>query len=156
MEQLIPVLMIVGMVAFVMIKQIGKLTQRLDRAQASQAFSRYAKFSAIIQEHVREIKQSLDSSKSVQERPFVLIDAAKEVEALEKLSDVIRKLVFFETMSARQKSADEIEAELFELLNGLENFLKEYCQDGEALSDHLRESLLHAYEALYEEEEEVS
>ena len=30
MEQLIPVLMIVAMVAFVLVKQIGKLTNRLD------------------------------------------------------------------------------------------------------------------------------
>ena len=49
---------------------------------------------------------------------------------------------------AKQKSSQEIEAELFELLSHLDTFLKEYCVDGEALADELRESLLEAYEQL--------
>jgi len=151
MEQLIPVLMIVAMVAFVMIKQIGKLTNKLDVMQESTSYDRYARFSAIIQEHVRSIKQSLDSSKEVEVRPYVLLQGKDESDALEELSNFIRKLVFFETMMAKQKSAREIEAELFDVLNSLEIFLKNSCENGEALSDELRESLLKAYEALDED-----
>lgn len=151
MEQLIPVLMIVAMVAFVMIKQIGKLTNKLDVMQESTSYDRYARFSAIIQEHVRSIKQSLDSSKEVEVRPYVLLQGKDESNALEELSNFIRKLVFFETMMAKQKSAREIEAELFDVLNSLEIFLKNSCENGEALSDELRESLLKAYEALDED-----
>ena len=148
MEQLFPVLMIVAMVAFVLIKQIGKLTNKLDTVSEENSYDRYAQFSAIIQENVREIKQSLDSSKTLTERPFKLLEGKNEAEALEKLSDFIRKLVFFESMMAKKKSSDEIEADLFELLSNLDNFLKEYCVDGEALSDVLREKLLEAYEDL--------
>ncbi|MFB1009116.1 MAG: hypothetical protein QMB85_08530 [Sulfurospirillum sp.] len=148
MEQLIPVLMIVAMVAFVLVKQIGKLTNRLDTFVDESSHERYAKFSAIIQERVREIKQSLDSSKTPNERPFKLLEGKNEEEALELLSNFIRKLVFFETLMAKQKSSQEIEAELFELLSHLDTFLKEYCVDGEALADELRESLLEAYEQL--------
>ncbi|WNY98948.1 MULTISPECIES: hypothetical protein [unclassified Sulfurospirillum] len=148
MEQLIPVLMIVAMVAFVLVKQIGKLTNRLDTFVDESSHERYAKFSAIIQERVREIKQSLDSSKTPNERPFKLLEGKNEEEALELLSNFIRKLVFFETLMAKQKSSQEIEAELFELLSHLDTFLKEYCVDGEALADVLRESLLEAYEQL--------
>lgn len=148
MEQLIPVLMIVAMVAFVLVKQIGKLTNRLDTFVDESSHERYAKFSAIIQERVREIKQSLDSSKIPNERPFKLLEGKNEEEALELLSNFIRKLVFFETLMAKQKSSQEIEAELFELLSHLDTFLKEYCVDGEALADELRESLLEAYEQL--------
>lgn len=151
MEQLIPVLMIVAMVAFVMIKQIGKLTNKLDVMQESTSYDRYARFSAIIQEHVRSIKQSLDSSKEVEVRPYVLLQGKDESDALEELSNFIRKLVFFETMMAKQKSTREIEAELFDVLNSLEIFLKNSCENGEALSDELRESLLKAYEALDED-----
>ncbi|WP_041957595.1 hypothetical protein [Sulfurospirillum arsenophilum] len=150
MEQLIPVLMIVAMVAFVLVKQIGKLTGRLDTFASEGSYERYAKFSAIIQENVREIKQSLDSSKTPSERPFKLLEGKNEEEALELLSNFIRKLVFFETMMAKKKSSKEIEADLFELLSNLDIFLKEYCVDGEALSDALRESLLEAYEQLDE------
>lgn len=153
MEQLLPVLMIVMMVAFVLAKQIGKITTKLDTFSKTESYERYAKFSSIIQEEVREIKQSIDSSKNLEERPYVLLEGKDEGEALELLSDNIRKLVFFETLMAKQKSVREIEAELFDVLNGLENFLKEFCVDGEALSDALRERLLEAYERLDEEEE---
>lgn len=148
MEQLIPVLMIVAMVAFVLVKQIGKLTNKLDTFVDENSHERYAKFSAIIQERVREIKQSLDSSKTPNERPFKLLEGKNEEEALELLSNFIRKLVFFETLMAKQKSSKEIEAELFELLSHLDTFLKEFCVEGEALADALRESLLEAYEQL--------
>jgi len=149
MDQLIPVLMIVGIVAFVMVRQIGKVTATLDtKMSRGNTFERYATFSSVIQEYVREIKNSLDSSKSVEERTYKLLADKNEVQALEKLSDFIRKLVFFETMMAKQKSAKEIEAELFEVLNGLEAFLGEFCEDGENLAEILREKLLVAYEQI--------
>jgi len=147
MDQLIPVLMIVGMVAFVMIRQIGKITGGIETKRTG-SFEKYANFSSIIQEYVREIKASVDTSKEREDRKFKLVEGRNENQALEKLSDFIRKLVFFETMMAKQKNQKEIEAELFEVLNGLEIFLKEFCEDGENLSEELREKLLEAYEQL--------
>lgn len=151
MDQLIPVLMIVGMVAFVLIRQINKVASRTQGSVSlsNDTFERYAKFSSIIQEHVRTIKNSLDSTKEEKEEtPFKLLEGKEEASALEILSDFIRKLVFFETMMAKQKRAEEIEAALFEVLSGLETFIKEYCEDGEALSEMLRDTLLEAYEGL--------
>ncbi len=151
MDQLIPVLMIVGMVAFILIKQINKVANNSGSHPllSSPSFERYSQFSSIIQEHVRTIKNSLDSSKeATEESPFKLLEGKEEDKALELLSDFIRKLVFFETMMAKQKSAKEIETALFEVLSGIEDFLKEYCEDGEPLSEALREKLLEAYEAL--------
>ena len=151
MDQLIPVLMIVGMVAFILIKQINKVANNSGSHPllSSPSFERYSRFSSIIQEHVRTIKNSLDSSKeATEESPFKLLEGKEEDKALELLSDFIRKLVFFETMMAKQKSAKEIETALFEVLSGIEDFLKEYCEDGEPLSEALREKLLEAYEAL--------
>ncbi len=147
MDQLIPVLMIVGMVAFVMIRQIGKITGGIDTKQTG-SFERYAKFSSIIQEYVREIKSSMDTSKEKENPKYRLVSGRNENQALEKLSDFIRKLVFFETMMAKQKNPKEIEAELFEVLTGLETFLKEFCEDGDNLSEELRNNLLEAYEKL--------
>ena len=151
MDQLIPVLMIAGMVAFILIKQINKVANKSGSHPllSSPSFERYSQFSSIIQEHVRAIKNSLDSSKVAQEEsPFKLLVGKEEDRALELLSDFIRKLVFFETMMAKQKSAKEIETALFEVLSGIEDFLKEYCEDGELLSETLREKLLEAYETL--------
>lgn len=142
--------MIVGMVTFILITQINKVALRtkIGGFSSSSTFERYSKFSSIIQEHVRTIKNSLDSSKKNNDTPFKLLEGKEEANALEKLSDFIRKLVFFETMMAKQKRAEEIEAELFEVLSGLEDFLKEYCVDGESVSEALREKLLEAYEKL--------
>lgn len=149
MEQLMPVLLIVFVVAIVMIKQIGRITNKVGSVTSSKSsFELYAKFSTFIQEHVRVIKNSMDSSKTVEERKFKLLEGRNEAQALEKLSDFIRKLVFFETMMAKQKSDQEVEAELFEILNGLETFLMEFCEDGERLSEELRETFLNAYEKL--------
>lgn len=152
MDQLIPVLMIVGMVAVIMVRQINKISSKAGEhplAVSTPNFERYAKFSSIIQEHVREIKHALDSSKiKEEETPFKLQEGRNEAQALEKLSDFIRKLVFFETMMAKQKSAKEIEAELFEVLTALEKFLGEFCVEGEALAEALRERLLEAYQQL--------
>ncbi|MCD8477276.1 MAG: hypothetical protein LRY68_04705 [Sulfurospirillum sp.] len=103
MEQLLPVLMIVAMVAFILAKQIGKITKKLDTFSNDVSFDRYAKFSSIIQDEVREIKQNIDSSKSIDERLYLLLEGKDEREALEILSDFIRKLVFFETLMAKQK-----------------------------------------------------
>ncbi len=148
MDQLIPVLMVVAIVAVMLSKQIGKVTQSIDLSLGKNSHEHYAHFSAIIQEHVREIKLHLDSTKEVENRIYKFLPDVKEDEVIEQLSDYIRKLVFFETMMAKQKSAKEIEAELFEILNGLELFLKNYCVDGEALSGELREKLLEAYSKL--------
>ena len=149
MEQLMPVLLIVFVVAIVMIKQIGRITNKVGSVTSSKSsFELYAKFSTFIQEHVRVIKNSMDSSKTVEERKFKLLEGRNEAQALEKLSDFIRKLVFFETMMAKQQSDQEVEAALFEILNGLETFLMEFCEDGERLSEELRETFLNAYEKL--------
>ncbi|MDD3342661.1 MAG: hypothetical protein PHR87_03710 [Sulfurospirillaceae bacterium] len=148
MEQIIPALMILGFVAIIMSKQINRVTKNIDNQESVNSYSEYAKFSAVVQEEIREIKNHLDSSKTVEERRYILLEGKNESALLETLSDYIRKLVFFETMMAKQKSPKEIEADLFEILNGVETFLKENCVDGEILAEALRERLLKAYEEI--------
>ena len=148
MEQIIPALMILAFVAIVMSKQISRVTKNLDYQEPSNSYSGYAKFSAVIQDEIREIKNHIDSSKTIEERHYVLVDGKNELALLETLSDYIRKLVFFETMMAKQKSSKEIEADLFEILNGVETFLKENCVDGEVKAEALRDRLLSAYEQI--------
>lgn len=147
MEQLIPVLMIVGFVVFIMSKQINRVTRNIADNEVS-SHEGYSRFSVTVQEEIRAIKNGLDSSKTNQDSPYKLLEGKDEALALETLSNYIRKLVFFETMMAKQKSPDEIEADLFEILNGVEQFLIENCEDGEKLSEELRERLLAAYEQI--------
>ncbi len=152
MNQLLPVLLIVGIVTIIMIRQISKVSQQAGDLQVTpitHSFEFYTKFSSIIQDRVRAIKQALDSTKeSSLKSSFKLKNSEDEPEALEMLSDIIRKLVFFETAMAKQKSSSEIESDLFALLNELETFLIQYCENGEILAEELREDLLNAYNQL--------
>ena len=148
MNQLLPVLVVVAVVAFIMMRQISKIAhQSPNQTQRStpRNFEFYAQFSSVIQDHVRAIKQALDSTNAHVQDKFKLLSGKDESEALEKLSDAIRTLVFFETAIAKQKPASEIETELFEVLNNIETFLIEYCENGEELAEELREELLDAY-----------
>ncbi|MDD3323910.1 MAG: hypothetical protein PHN38_02140 [Sulfurospirillaceae bacterium] len=147
MEQLFPVLFIAFVVGMILVKQIKKITQSIDLTSNS-SFELYANFSAVIQDHIKEIKNSIKSSEKRDENPFRLLDGKDEAEVMDKLSDIMRKLVFFETLMAKQKSNQEVEADLFEVLNTLETCINENFEDGENVADKLRETLLEAYQNL--------
>ena len=152
MEQFLPAIIFSVVVAFIMMKQIRRVTERLDRQNAQGDAQVYAKFATLIQEHVRSIKMDIDSSKQNEHTIYQLNDIAEEEKALEFLSDLIRKLVFFETMNAKHKSPKEVEADLFTVLSELDTFLNRSIQDGEALAERLRDDLFEAYETLQEEQ----
>ncbi len=135
-------------VIIIMVKQIGKVTTKIDAKNMIDNSSVYAKFSAIIQEKIRAIKADIDHTKNTPYPTYVLKDEKDEEDSLEFLADNIRKLVFFETLNSKRKSQKEIEAELFGLLSNLDKFINEKIQNGEKLADELREDLSSKYEKL--------
>ena len=146
MDQLFPVIFVVTMIAFILMKQIKHVTTDLDIKGDTNTFDRYSKFSVAIQNHLRAIKLDIDSSKKIENPRYILLEGIDEEEAIETLSDYLRKLVFFETLLAKQKTASEIESELFAILSQIDQFLKQNCVDGEQLAEELRDSLLAEYE----------
>jgi len=146
MDQLFPVIFVVAMIAFIMMKQIKHVTGNLDLQGDINSFDKYAKFSVAIQNHIRAIKLDIDSSKKIENPRYILIDGVNEEEAIEILSDHLRKLVFFETLLAKKKTSNEIESELFGILSQIDEFIKTNCVDGEQLADELRDNLLEVYE----------
>jgi hypothetical protein len=150
MDQLLPVVFVVAFIAFILSKQIKHITNNLpqDSEASSNEFEKYSAFSANIQVHVRKIKTDIDSSKENENPTYVLKDKGHEKASLEKLSDFLRKLVFFETMLAKQKTNTQIEAELFGILDGLDNFIKEEIENGESLAEELKETLFSEYQNL--------
>jgi len=146
MDQLFPVIFVVAMIAFIMMKQVKHITSNLDKQGDTNDFDKYAKFSVAIQNHIRAIKLDIDSSKQIENPRYILKDTESEEDALEDLSDFLRKLVFFETLLAKKKTQNEIESELFEILNKLDIFIKQNCKDGEVLAEELRDNLLSQYE----------
>lgn len=51
-------------------------------------------------------------------------------------------------MLAKQKTNTQIEAELFGILDGLDNFIKEEIENGESLAEELKETLFSEYQNL--------
>ncbi len=137
-------------VVFVMVKQINKITTKIDQKEIenSQRPSIYASFSAFIQENVREIKTHIDHTKQTPYPTYRLINEEDEEKSLEFLADTIRKLVFFETMNSKRKNPKEIERELFEVLNSLDDFLTKKIQNGEKIADELRKKFAERFDKL--------
>jgi len=146
MDQLFPVIFVVAMIAFILSKQIKHITGNLDIKGDVSSFDKYSKFSVSIQNHIRAIKLDIDSEKQIESPRYILLENTNEEDSIELLSDYLRKLVFFETLLAKKKTSDEIEAELFSILSQLDTFLKDRCVDGEQLADELRDNLLAEYE----------
>ena len=146
MDQLFPVIFVVAMIAFILMKQIKHITGNLDIQGDTNSFDKYSKFSVSIQNHIRAIKLDIDSTKKIENPRYILLENIDEEDSIELLSDYLRKLVFFETLLAKKKTADEIESELFGILSKVDEFLKENCFEGDQLADELRDNLLAEYE----------
>jgi hypothetical protein len=146
MDQLFPVIYVVAMIAFILMKQIKHITGNLDIQGDTNSFDKYSKFSVAIQNHIRAIKLDIDSTKQIENPRYVLKDEESEEDLIEDLSDFLRKLVFFETLLAKSKTSTEIEGELFGILSQLDTFIKQNCEDGEVLAVELRDNLLAQYE----------
>ncbi|MBE0490884.1 MAG: hypothetical protein IBX44_01380 [Sulfurospirillum sp.] len=141
MDQFILVIFVGLFIAFILMKQIKHFTDRLPADTQKGDFQKYANFSVAVQNMVRTIKNDIDSAKESENPRFILLEPLDEKESLEELADFLRKLVFFETLLAKNKSAKEIEAELFAILADLDTFVRERCQDGEKLADELKDLL---------------
>ena len=146
MDQLFPVIFVVAMIAFILMKQIKHITGNLDIQGDTNSFDKYSKFSVSIQNHIRSIKLDIDSTKEIKNPRYILKDEESQEDLIEDLSDFLRKLVFFETLLAKSKTSSEIEGELFEILSQLDTFIKQNCEDGEVLAEELRDNLLAQYE----------
>jgi hypothetical protein len=131
-------------------KNINKITQELDNRgevdRDKSIVSIYAKFAGEIIYEIKELKSKIDPQN--EKREYELKEGADFEQISSKLSDFIRKLVFFESMMARDKSPKEIEADLFEILSALDDLIIEHVINGERLSDSIRERLFESYKQL--------
>lgn len=150
MDQLLPVLLVTAFMAFILFKQINHIAKNSDKGVLQQSnnnnFKKYSNFSVSIQNYIRIIKNDLDSSKQTEEPIFKLLNNIDEKASLEELSDFLRKLVFFETLLAKQKTSEEIESELFAILDAIDSFIKTKCEDGEKLAQELKNKLFEEFQ----------
>ncbi|MFK5880817.1 MAG: hypothetical protein QM482_01275 [Sulfurospirillum sp.] len=147
MDQFFPAIFISVIVAFILIKNIKKITEKMDVDALVNPYDKYASFSAHIQEYIRDIKKEIAQAQK-SDVIFALLDGKDLDVAQEKLSDFIRKLVFFETSMAKNRSKEQIESELAQILFDLDAFVKENIQNGELISEKMREDLQTRFEEL--------
>lgn len=147
MHDLIPVIFVSVMIAIIMLKNIKKVTDTIDTQALRNPVESYGNFSAHIQDYIRDIRVDINKTSS-DEAIFVLKDASKLDEAGEILSDFIRKLVFFETAMAKNRTKEELESELAQILIKLDQFVKDFIQNGDVIAERMREDLQARFEEL--------
>ncbi len=126
-----------ALVTYFMYLNINKVTQNLEGIKDG-TFESYAKFSAKIQEYIREVKRDLDDDMDCDNPRYCKNDACDSKAVTRELADLIRKSSFYETMLAKRKKPKEVEAGLFEILTGFDDIIRKNCIDGDMLADDLR------------------
>jgi len=144
MDQFFPAIFVSIVVAFILIKNIKRITEKMD-TDALNPYEKYAKFSAHIQEYIRDIKKDISKT---DEGIYILADGKDLESTQEKLSDFIRKLVFFETSMAKNRSKQDIESELAQTLINLDIFVRENIKNGELIADKVKEDLQTRFQEL--------
>ncbi|MDR1285127.1 MAG: hypothetical protein LBJ88_02880 [Campylobacteraceae bacterium] len=147
MEQLLLAVAITIVVIIIMVKQLNNVTTKLDDEDEIINDPRlYANFASAIQEKIRAIRLGIETLDAKSQ--FKLLENANSAATLEKLSDMIRKLVFFETMMGKKNDSSSIETELFEILNELDLLISTSLENGEKIADDIREELASSYSQL--------
>ncbi|MDR2100235.1 MAG: hypothetical protein LBP40_05355 [Campylobacteraceae bacterium] len=144
---LLGAIVIAAIVIVILIKQLNRVTNNIDdKTPLMENTKLYADFASIIQDKIRAIRIDMETPKYGAK--FVLLDGVNTDESLEKLSELIRKLVFLETMIGMKSTPQNKETELFEILSALDEFIATSLVDGEKLADEIREEFAASYERL--------
>jgi hypothetical protein len=144
MEHLVPVLVVSAIVAFFMYKNINKITSNIDILE-DKSYEMYAKYARIVERHIKELEGVIEKNSVLKDEKYKLSGDIKAEEVEEELSSLIRKLAFFETLQAKQKTRKELESDFFEVLSALDDIIQKSFVSGNKLADDMREKLHEEY-----------
>lgn len=144
MVDVVSAVLVGSVVIYLMYQNISKITSNIDKSIKG-TFETYAAYSSKIQEYIRTVKNDIDSDHDVENPIFILKESTKSKALTKQLADLIRKLVFFETLLAKKKSAEEVEESMFAILDEFDKLVREECVDGETLADQIRDKLYQDY-----------
>ncbi len=146
MDQFFPAIFVSVVVAFILIKNIKRITEKMD-VDALNPYDKYASFSAHIQEYIRDMKKEIEKEDK-SDVVFSLLDVVDLKKAQEELSGFIRKLVFFETSMAKNRPKEQIENDLAQILFSLDGFVRKNIKNGDLIADKMKEDLQARFEKL--------
>lgn len=137
---------IVGVVvAYLLYQNINHITNHLDSLE-DKSFELYSEYSLFINGIIKKIKEDIESP--TENSKYRLNMGVNPIIISDSLSALIRKLVFFETILAKQKSKEEIEGELFKVLSSLEKIILESFQNQKSLAEDLNGLFQYEFEVL--------
>ena len=137
-----------GVVAYLLYKNITHITNHLDNLE-DKSFELYSQYSLFINSIIKKIKNEVDYPK--EDSKYRINGTSDSIEISSDLSSYIRKLVFFETILAKQKSKEEVEDELYKVLTSVDKTIRESFIDGDELADELSEFFRYEFENLKDE-----
>lgn len=129
-----------SLVAFILFYNIKEITKKIEKEEDKSSF--YSSFSLKIEERLREIRDN------VQKDILKLENENLKKEFEDKISDLIRDTLFFETIEAKKLNNEKAEERLFKILSNTEEIIKKYLKEGEKIADNLREKLYDDYEQI--------
>ncbi len=144
MEHLVPVLVVLAIVAFFMYKNINKITANIDNFE-DKSYELYAKYARIVESYIKELQNNIEKNSVLADEKYTLLDNTDVKAVEEELSSLIRRLAFFETLQAKQKSKKELESDFFEVLSSLDDLIHKSFKNGEELADEVRDNLHQEY-----------
>ena len=144
MEHLVPALVVVAIVAFFMYKNINKITSNIDTLE-DKSYELYAKYARIVERYIKELQETAEKNSILEDKKYKLNKDIKIDELTEEFSSLIRRLAFFETLQAKQKTRKELESDFFEVLSTLDNIIQKSFESGDKLADDIRDKLHEEY-----------
>lgn len=144
MEHLVPVLVVLAIVAFFMYKNINKITANIDNFE-DKSYELYAKYARIVESYIKELQNNIEKNSVLADEKYTLLDNTDVKAVEEELSSLIRRLAFFETLQAKQKSKKELESDFFEVLSSLDDLIHKSFKNGEEIADEVRDNLHQEY-----------
>ncbi len=144
MQHLVPAIIVMLVVAFFMYKNINKITSNIDNLE-DRSYELYAKYARIVEGYIKELQETIGKNSVLKDEKYRLVQNVKIQEVEDKLSSLIRKLAFFETLQAKQKKKKELESDFFEVLTALDNIIQSSFEHGDELADDTREKLHEEY-----------
>jgi hypothetical protein len=140
--------LIVGsIVTYFMYQNINQITTNIE-SQARGSFESYAAFSAKIQEYIRKIKKDIDDEINNTDIIYEKSESCDSKSVIKKLNDLIRKASFYETVLAKRKTPKEVEKGFVDILEELDDVVKNSCLNGEAKALQLKEEIHNHYQKM--------
>lgn len=137
--------LLIAAVAFLMLYfAVKKLTLSIDERTLLEPIKveLYPKFCDYIDEKIRQLKGNLENGN------LKLLNENQRDDFLEKLGDLSRELTFIQTMNLSKKNDNIWQNELFNFLKELEGLILRSLEEGEKISENLRQELMQEFEKM--------